>query len=439
MFRDTAKGATSCTTPAPTPPTPPPTPQPTPVPAPPTPAPTLAPDNTEPAGAIVGTLLGVFAAIVGIVVGCRGQSRKHKARQYAAQVVPQKAPPQQQVAAQQAQQQQMASPAASTASTAAATSGAQDNSKKLFLSYARGDESTPFARRLKAYLEEHGFDVWMDEEGIAGGANFMSAIGSAIMDASGMVAVIDQKFCGSTYCNNELAMGQGQGLHLFPILFRSLRFDAMPHGLQYMLATTNVVPFPEPASDEAGLQKLTAQMRTTLVTDIAQPTIAALGREELAIAVAQPVVSQQQREQQQLDQRRLEQRQHEQRQAQLPDAILADAADVPDEFLCPITREVMNEPVVCADGHTYERDSIREWFRSHRTSPKTNTVLPHKQLVPNHALRSQIGDMADRHRARKQLAAAAGAAADEELSQQQLAQLEQGDLGDGAAGKEQAV
>jgi len=213
----------------------------------------VRPDNTKPAGAIVGTLLGVFAAIVGIVVGCR--ARKHK---YAAQVVPQMAPPRQQVAAQQAQQQQRAM---------------AHNSNKLFLSYARGDESTPFARRLKAYLEEHGFDVWMDEEGIAGDANFMSASASAIMDASGMVAVIDQKFCGSTYCNNELAMGQGQGLHLFPILFRSLRFDAMPHGLQYMLATTNVVPFPEPASDEAGLQKLTAQMRTTLVTDFAKVTM----------------------------------------------------------------------------------------------------------------------------------------------------------------------
>ena len=64
-----------------------------------------------------------------------------------------------------------------TASTA--TSGAQGN--KLFLSYARGDESTPFARRLKAYLEEHGFDVWMDEEGIAGGVDFMSAIGKSPM------------------------------------------------------------------------------------------------------------------------------------------------------------------------------------------------------------------------------------------------------------------
>ena len=72
-------------------------------------------------------------------------------------------------------------PSASTAVTAAATSaarsGAQGSGNKLFLSYARGDESTPFARRLKAYLEEHGFDVWMDEEGIAGGVDFMSAIG----------------------------------------------------------------------------------------------------------------------------------------------------------------------------------------------------------------------------------------------------------------------
>ena len=67
-------------------------------------------------------------------------------------------------------------PVEATAPTAStATSGAQGN--KLFLSYARGDESTPFARKLKTFLEEHDFEVWMDEEGIAGGVDFMSAIG----------------------------------------------------------------------------------------------------------------------------------------------------------------------------------------------------------------------------------------------------------------------
>ena len=68
---------------------------------------------------------------------------------------------------------------AAAAAAIAARAAAQGDNNKLFLSYARGDESTPFARRLKAFLEEHGFEVWMDEEGIAGGVDFMSAIGKS--------------------------------------------------------------------------------------------------------------------------------------------------------------------------------------------------------------------------------------------------------------------
>ena len=34
--------------------------------------------------------------------------------------------------------------------------------------------------------------------------------------------------------------------------------------------------------------------------------------------------------------------------------------DIPHAFLCPITYEVMREPVVCADGHTYEEEAIEE-------------------------------------------------------------------------------
>ena len=36
-------------------------------------------------------------------------------------------------------------------------------------------------------------------------------------------------------------------------------------------------------------------------------------------------------------------------------------ADIPDEFLCPVTREVMVNPVVTLAGHTYEREAIEEW------------------------------------------------------------------------------
>ena len=68
----------------------------------------------------------------------------------------------------------------------------------------------------------------------------------------------------------------------------------------------------------------------------------------------------------------------------------------PHAFLCPITLEVMKEPVVCADGHTYEQEAIEEWLRHHDTSPVTNAVLPIKQTFPNYSLRSAIRDFVAR-------------------------------------------
>ena len=62
----------------------------------------------------------------------------------------------------------------------------------------------------------------------------------------------------------------------------------------------------------------------------------------------------------------------------------------PHEFLCPISHEVMKDPVICADGHTYERSSIESWFKHSHTSPKTNEELISTALIPNHALRNVI-------------------------------------------------
>ena len=39
----------------------------------------------------------------------------------------------------------------------------------------------------------------------------------------------------------------------------------------------------------------------------------------------------------------------------------------PDELRCPITYEMMTDPVITVDGHTYERSSITEWFLNHNT------------------------------------------------------------------------
>lgn len=64
---------------------------------------------------------------------------------------------------------------------------------------------------------------------------------------------------------------------------------------------------------------------------------------------------------------------------------------------CPLTLEVMVDPVLCADGHTYERFAIEQWLIVHKVSPKTNEVLDSTRLVPNHALRSMIQDWLKQH------------------------------------------
>jgi hypothetical protein len=63
---------------------------------------------------------------------------------------------------------------------------------------------------------------------------------------------------------------------------------------------------------------------------------------------------------------------------------------MPPEFLCPITADVMQDPVVTADGFSYERSAIEEWFRKHDTSPCTNNVLFNRSLIPNLTLRNHI-------------------------------------------------
>ena len=59
----------------------------------------------------------------------------------------------------------------------------------------------------------------------------------------------------------------------------------------------------------------------------------------------------------------------------------------------------MKEPVVAADGHTYERVCIEQWLASGKTtSPMTGEVLAYTHLVPNHNAKSTIGAFLDEAR-----------------------------------------
>jgi hypothetical protein len=64
---------------------------------------------------------------------------------------------------------------------------------------------------------------------------------------------------------------------------------------------------------------------------------------------------------------------------------------IPDEFICPISQDIMIDPVKASDGHTYDRDQISAWFNAgHRNSPLSNVVLTNLNLQPNVQLRQAI-------------------------------------------------
>jgi len=71
-----------------------------------------------------------------------------------------------------------------------------------------------------------------------------------------------------------------------------------------------------------------------------------------------------------------------------------------DSFVCPIGLDILRDPVVAADGHTYERAKIEEWIRRQQgfdfgarvRSPKTLNDLAHTMLIPNHALKKSMDE-----------------------------------------------
>ncbi|EER87680.1 U-box domain-containing protein 12 [Sorghum bicolor] len=64
---------------------------------------------------------------------------------------------------------------------------------------------------------------------------------------------------------------------------------------------------------------------------------------------------------------------------------------IPDEFRCPISLELMQDPVIVSSGQTYERSCIQKWLDSgHKTCPKTQQLLSHTSLTPNFVLKSLI-------------------------------------------------
>ncbi|XP_009405766.2 U-box domain-containing protein 45-like isoform X1 [Musa acuminata AAA Group] len=70
----------------------------------------------------------------------------------------------------------------------------------------------------------------------------------------------------------------------------------------------------------------------------------------------------------------------------------------PEEFICPISLQLMFDPVIISSGQTYERFCIEKWFNDgHSTCPKTQQQLSHLCLTPNYCVKGLIANWCEQN------------------------------------------
>lgn len=64
---------------------------------------------------------------------------------------------------------------------------------------------------------------------------------------------------------------------------------------------------------------------------------------------------------------------------------------IPDEFLCPLTSDVMKQPLMTKSGMSFEREAIITWLQDgNGKCPITGNYMNLSDLIPNKALEEQI-------------------------------------------------
>ena len=70
--------------------------------------------------------------------------------------------------------------------------------------------------------------------------------------------------------------------------------------------------------------------------------------------------------------------------------------EFPDEFKCPITCDIMNNPVIASDGHSYEMNALKSFLsKGNGKSPLTREKLNARIMIPNINLKKRIREHAN--------------------------------------------
>jgi hypothetical protein len=76
-------------------------------------------------------------------------------------------------------------------------------------------------------------------------------------------------------------------------------------------------------------------------------------------------------------------------------ALAQAATPTPNAFICPLTQDVMTDPVIDREGSVFERGPIETWLHENQVSPLTRNPLTLEHLTPNRGLKELI----EEHRA----------------------------------------
>eukprot|EP01084_Bolivina_argentea_P260919 440779_1 len=63
---------------------------------------------------------------------------------------------------------------------------------------------------------------------------------------------------------------------------------------------------------------------------------------------------------------------------------------IPKEYLCPITKQIMQNPVIAFDGYCYDRNAIAKYLKVHNKSPISGATADCDMLFPNNTLKEKI-------------------------------------------------
>ncbi|RID47111.1 hypothetical protein BRARA_I03734 [Brassica rapa] len=70
---------------------------------------------------------------------------------------------------------------------------------------------------------------------------------------------------------------------------------------------------------------------------------------------------------------------------------VAKGISTPPYFRCPLSTELMVDPVIVASGQTFDRTSIKTWLDNGlAVCPRTRQVLTHQELIPNYTVKAMI-------------------------------------------------